>query len=116
MGSGLKELKRIRKGEKLSDGKLLGGGKVRLTNKIIDKMQKYGEAIWNNTGDIEGMESSIWEIFKHMIRDESITLDEQHKLCPKNSWCSYWSNRCNYNDDNRLPSSFLAYFLKLNQK
>lgn len=44
MGSGLKELKRIRKGEKLSDGKLLGG-KVRLTNKIIDKMQKYGEAI-----------------------------------------------------------------------
>ena len=45
MGSGLKELKRIRKGEKLSDGKLLGGGKVRLTNKIIDKMQKYGEAI-----------------------------------------------------------------------
>ena len=62
------------------------------------------------------MESSIWEIFKHMIRDESITLDEQHKLCPKNSWRSYWSNRCNYNDDNRLPSSFLAYFLKLNQK
>ena len=43
----------------------------------------------NTTGDIEGIESSIWAIFKHMVRDESITLDEQHKLCPKNSWCSY---------------------------
>ena len=42
-----------------------------------------------------------------MIRDESIALDEQHKLCPKNSWCSYWSNRCNYNDDKNSPSSFL---------
>ena len=36
-----------------------------------------------------------------------ITLDEQHKLCPKNSWCSYWGNRGSDNDDKRLPSSFL---------
>ena len=53
------------------------------------------------------MESSIWAIFKHMIRDESITLDEQHKSCPKNSCCSYWNNRGSYNNDQRFPPSFL---------
>ena len=46
-------------------------------------------------------------MFKHMTRDESITLDKPQKLCPKNSWCNYWSNRVSYNDDKRLPSSFL---------
>ena len=107
MGSCLREPEHKRKGEKLSDVKVLGG-KGRLTGKIIDKIQNYyGEAIRNNPGDIEGMELSIWAIFKHMIWDESIILDEQHKLCPKNSWYSYWSNRGSYNDDKRLPSSFL---------
>ena len=51
MGSGLRELKRKRKGEKLSDGKLLGG-KGRLTDKIIDKTRNYyGEAVRNNTSN-----------------------------------------------------------------
>ena len=40
METGLRELKRKRKGEKLSDGKVLGG-KGRLTVKIIDKIQNY---------------------------------------------------------------------------
>ena len=54
MRSGLRELKRKLKG-KTSDGKVLGG-KSRLTDKIIDKIQNYyGEAIRNNTDDIEGL-------------------------------------------------------------
>ena len=59
MGSCLREPEHKRKGEKLSDVKVLGG-KGRLTDKIIDKIQNYyGEAIRNNTGDIEGTEVSI---------------------------------------------------------
>ena len=55
MRSDLRELKRKLKGETLSDGKVLGG-KSRLTDKIIDKIQNYyGEAIRNNTDDIEGL-------------------------------------------------------------
>ena len=55
MRSGLRELKRKLKGKTLSDGKVLGG-KSRLTDKIIDKIQNYyGEAIRNNADDIEGL-------------------------------------------------------------
>ena len=61
-------------------------------------MQNYfGEAIRNNVGNIESMENDIWAIFKHIIRDNSQPLDEQHSLCPRDSWCTYWSNREKYN-------------------
>lgn len=72
MGSVMRKLNRKRKDEKSSDGKVLGG-KSRLTDKIIDKIQNYyEETTRNSTGVIKGMESSILAIFKHMIRDESI--------------------------------------------
>ena len=107
LGSGLKELKREQRGTKLSDGKVKGG-KGRLTDKTIDKMQNYfGEAIRNNVGNIESMENDIWAIFKHIIRDNSQSLDEQHSLCPRDSWCTYWSNREKYNDQKRLASVFI---------
>ena len=73
LGLGLRELKR-----KLSDGKVIGG-KGRLTDETIDKMQNYfRKAIRNNVGNIESMENDIWEIFKRMISDNSQSLDEQH--------------------------------------
>ena len=40
MGTALRELKRKNKGMKLNDGKTIGG-KGRLTNVIIDKIQNY---------------------------------------------------------------------------
>ena len=43
MGPGLRELKRKRKGKKLSDGKELGG-KGRLTDNIINKIQNLWES------------------------------------------------------------------------
>ena len=101
MGSVMRKLNRKRKDEKSSDGKVLGG-KGRLTDKIIDKIQNYYEETTRNSpGVIKGMESSILAIFKHMIRDE------QPKLCPKNSCCVYWSKRGSHNDDKRFSSSFL---------
>ena len=68
----MRKLNRKRKDEKSSDGKVLGG-KSRLTDKIIDKIQNYyEETTRSSTGVIKEMESSILAIFKHMIRDESI--------------------------------------------
>ena len=59
------------------------------TNKVIDKVQNYNEeTIRNNNGDIKEMKYSIWTIFRHMICDESVRLDEQYNTCSKNSWCT----------------------------
>ena len=83
MGSGLREFKWKHRGMKLSDNKVVGG-KGRLTDQVIDKIQNYyGEAIRNNAGNIELMETAIWAIFHHMIRNDEIELDKQHGLCPK---------------------------------
>ena len=114
MGSGLREFKRKKKGFKLSDNKTVGG-RNRLTDKIIDKMQNYyGQAIRNNIGDLEGMKKSISAIFKHMIRKDNETLEEQHSDCPKEegTWCKFWDDKLKntdtYIDENRLPSAFIC--------
>ena len=57
MGPGLRELKRKRKGEKLLNGKLIGGN-GKLTDEVINKIQNYyGEATQNNSGDFKAIES-----------------------------------------------------------
>ena len=62
LGSGLREYKRKQRGEKLSDGKTVGG-KGRLTDKKVDSMQNYfGEAIRNNSGNKEDMFKAIFFI------------------------------------------------------
>ena len=55
MGSALREYKRKKQGIKLADGKSVGG-KGRLTDVLVDKMQNYfGEAIRRNNDSLEGM-------------------------------------------------------------
>ena len=103
IGTRLREYKKKMRGTKLKDG-LTVGGKNRLTDKVIDKIQNYyGQAIRGNIGDKEGMKKDIWAIFEHCIRDESAPLDQQHTFCPKDGWCWYWSNRAEYNDTKQLP-------------
>ena len=109
LGTALRKYKNDKKGKKLSDGKSVGG-KGRLTDKIIDKMQNYyGKAIRGNKGNLEGMKSSIKAIQHHMIRNENLTLDKQHQYCPRSpdTWCKYWKDEADethlYNEDNRLP-------------
>lgn len=47
-------------------------------------MQKYyGRAIRENTGHLHKMKNSVWTIYHQMIKDDSCTLEEQHKLCTK---------------------------------
>ena len=109
LGSGLREYKRKKRGEKLSDGKPVGG-KGRVTDKVVDKMQNYfGEAIRNNAGNKELMTKAVWAIYHHMICNDSISLKEQHSFCPKgpSSWCTFWRDPSSYDSSKRLPSVFL---------
>ena len=109
LGSGLREYKRKNKGSKLSDGKEIGG-KGRLTDKVIDRMQNYyGSAIRNSTGNKDAMKKAIWAIYNHMIRNEKESLEKQHGFCPRGqqSWCKFWRNDGTYDETKRLPSAFL---------
>ena len=94
-------------GAKMSDGGKVDG-RGRLTEAVVDKMQKYyGNAIRDNSGDLQKMKDSIWAIFHHMIKDDSCSLEQQHKLCPKDSWCKFWNNAESYDENNRLPCVFI---------
>ena len=54
MGSAIREYKRKQQGIKHADGTSVGG-KGRLTDVLVDKMQNYfGEAIRRNNDSIEG--------------------------------------------------------------
>ena len=98
MGTALRTLKRKNKGIKLADDKVISG-RGRLTDVIIDSMQNYyGQAIRNND-DILSMQNAIWAIFYHMIlpeKEKKIPLSEQHQYCPRESWCKFWENTSNY--------------------
>jgi hypothetical protein len=101
LGTALRKYKNDRKGKKLSDGKTVGG-KGRLTDKVIDKMQNYyGKAIRGNKGNLEGMKASIKAIQHHMVKNGKLPLKEQHQYCPKSAdtWCKYWKDK---NDDTQL--------------
>lgn len=82
MGSNLRTYKKNMKGKKLSDGVGVGG-RGRLTDAFVDKLQNYyGSAIRNNSSNLQGMQDAIWAIFHHCITG-SEPLSEQHKLCPQ---------------------------------
>ena len=114
LGTALRKYKNDKKGQKLSDGKGVGG-RGRLTDKVVDKMQNYyGKAIRGNKGDLEGMKKSINAIQHHMIKSDKKSLEEQHQYCPQSgdTWCKYWKDKHDhtslYNEDNRLPVVFMA--------
>lgn len=110
MGARLRNLcKKQKKGEKLADGKNLGG-KGRLTLVQINNLQEYyGQAIKNNCHDVAAMKNAIWSIYYHKL-----STDERphHHLCPsgENSWCPY--NRAKvtkekYTHKHSLPPAIL---------
>ena len=112
LGKNLRDFKTHYRGEKLDDGKGLGGI-GRLTDKVIDKMQNhYGSAIWSNKGKLIQMHDAIQAILKHMVQEEGKSLEEQHALCPKDNltWCKFWQDEKNktetYSEEHRLPSVF----------
>ncbi|GFX90329.1 uncharacterized protein TNCV_3849041 [Trichonephila clavipes] len=80
VGSRLRKLKKNTKGL---------GGKGKLTDKFIDKLQNYyGIAIRSNVGCLEKMQSAVIAAFFHCC---SSNQNPMHGQCPtgKDSWCKY---------------------------
>lgn len=65
MGSRLRSLKKRSGKNKLEDGKSIGG-RGRLTDKVIDKLQVYyGRAIRDNSASITAMKDAVMAIWNH---------------------------------------------------
>ena len=65
------------------------GGKGKLTEAIIDRLQNYyGIAIRSNKGDIAGMKTAIYASLFHVYSSQD---NNWHAHCPKgeDSWCGY---------------------------
>ena len=111
MGSGLREYKKRKRGQKLADGRGVGGTN-RLTESFMDRIQhNYGEAI-RSCSSVNEMKTAIQAVFHHMIKNDCLPLSKQHQYCPvhKNTWCKYWLDKLHdsdkYTEDSRLPSVF----------
>ncbi|GFT52275.1 f-box domain-containing protein [Trichonephila clavipes] len=88
MGTRLRNILKMSKCIKLSDGKNISG-RGRLTLKEVDSTQHYyGLAIRKNLSSVEDMKRAIWAIYFHKLSTED---NLQHALCPlgEDSWCCY---------------------------
>lgn len=84
MSTALRKLKASSK----SDGKNLGGRK-KLTNETIDKMQNYyGRALKDNAPDVTKMKNAVFSSLFHMISTDD---EPHHTFCPIgiDSWCHF---------------------------
>ena len=122
MGKHLLNLKSTTKG-KLDDGHTIGG-RGRLTEARIKKLQKYyGLAIRQNTikklnptkkeidTAVYSMKKNIIAILHHCVKGASPV--KQHRCCPRgtSSWCKWQQDKATgtstYSDEESLPSVFL---------
>ncbi|GFV88798.1 uncharacterized protein TNCV_4608431 [Trichonephila clavipes] len=79
MGTRLRNILKMSKGIKLSDGKNISG-RARLTLKEVGSIQHYyGLAIRKNLSSVEDMKRAIWAIYFHKLSTED---NPQHALCP----------------------------------
>lgn len=86
LGTALRKLKKETKGL---------GGKGKLTNNMIDKLQNYyGIAIRSNPGNLAGMKKAIYASLMHCASSKD---RELHDYCPdgKDSWCGFKRDRAN---------------------
>lgn len=98
LGSALRDLKQRYRGQKLSDGKTIGGA-GRLTDALINSVQ--------NKGDLAGMVKGVQATLLH-----SNSTDEtpRHHLCPpgEDSWCQWQVARAKgeecHHKKNPIPS------------
>lgn len=86
------------KAEKLKKDNKGIGGKGKLTDSLIDKLQNYyGIAIRSNCGDLKGMKSAIYASLFHGASSDRRNL---HQYCPNGpeSWCRYKQDKANNTD------------------
>ena len=88
MGTALRNLKTKYRGQKLADGKTIGGV-GRLTDARMNSLQNYyGDAIRRNKGDLEGMIKAVQATLLHCNSTDDAP---RHHLCPEGetSWCKW---------------------------
>ena len=86
VGTALRKLKKDNKGI---------GGKGKLTDSLIDKLQNYyGIAIRSNIGNLKGMKSAIYASIFHCAASDRRNL---YHHCPDgpDSWCRFKQDRAN---------------------
>ena len=84
------------------------GGKGKLTDAMIDKLQNYyGIAIRSNVGDLNGMRKTIHASFFHCASSERRDL---HTHCPTgpSSWCGFKRDRNSFKHSPGLPDAVIA--------
>ena len=82
------------KGKKLSNNKGIGGGKGRLTNKVMNTLQNnYGMAIRQNTHNLYAMQKAVAVVLYHSTKNDD--MDKRYQYCPRttDSWCKYQSDK-----------------------
>ena len=88
VGTRLRTLKKNWKGQKLDDGKMIGG-QGRLPDNTIDDLQKYyGIAIRSHPNDLQEMAKAIWASLCHRSSSDE---EPRHMYCPPGatSWCGW---------------------------
>ena len=94
MGTALRNLKMQYRGQKLADGKTIGGA-GRLTDRVINSLQNYyGDAIRRNKGKVQAMMKAVQATLLHC---NSTNAHPRHHLCPEgpSSWCKWQAAKAN---------------------
>ena len=88
MGTALRNLKRQYRGQKLSDGKTIGGAGRLMDSRINSLQNYYGDAIRRNKGNLEAM---IKAVQASLLHSNSSDDNPRHHLCPQGekSWCKW---------------------------
>ena len=93
VGGRLRKLKQKHRRETLSDGKGIGG-KGRLTDVVINKLQNYCVmAIRENLDSIVKMQSNMMASLYHVAASKE---NPDHTMCPENGWCKFRIDPENY--------------------
>ena len=114
MGSALRNLKTKYRGQKLSDGKTIGGQK-RLTDTLMNSLQNYyGDAIRKSVGNVERMVKSVQATLLHL---NSTDETPRHQICPegKDSWCAFQAAKAKseeYHHTNEPIPEAIVHLLK----
>lgn len=110
LGKNLRDLRQRLGGQKLSDGKPIGG-RGRLTEKRMESLQHYyGDAIKKHAGDVTEMSRAIWASVSHSASTDD---HPRHEYCPQglDSWCGWQQEKAGsgkpYKHHDPLPRAVL---------
>ena len=54
------------------------------------------------------MRQDVWAVLKHMLQNDTETLEQQHDYCPKDGWCHFRKSRDNYDDEKDCQPCFMT--------